>query len=66
MIYIYGYGTQAATEGKMKYMYLTTYASGKKYTLEKLPKFSSGLHYTYINVIKLHMVVKEDTEILTL
>ena len=50
----------------MKYMYLTTYVSGKKYILEKLPKLSTGLHYTYINVIESHMVVKEDTETLTL
>ena len=58
---MYGYDTQSAAEGNKKYMYLTTYVSGKKYTLEKLSKLSSGLHYTYINVIKSHMVVKEDT-----
>ena len=50
-IYLHGYDTQSATEGNMKYMYLTTYISGKKYILEKLSKLSSGLHYTYINVI---------------
>ena len=65
-IYLHGYDAQSATEGNMKYMYPTTYVSGKKYTLEKLPKLSSGLHYTYINLIKSHMIVKEDTETLTL
>jgi len=65
-IYLHGYDTQSATEENMKYMYLTTYVSGKKCILEKLPKLSSGLHYTYINVIESHMVVKEDTETLTL
>ena len=64
-IYLHGYDTQSATEENMKYMYLTTYVSGK-YTLEKLSKLSSGLHYTYINAIESHIVVKEDTEILTL
>ena len=49
----------------MKYMYLTTYISGKKYILEKLSKLYSGLHYTYINVIKSHMVLKEDPQTLT-
>ena len=38
-IYLHGYDTQSATEGNMKYMYLTIYVSGKKYILEKLPKF---------------------------
>ena len=37
-----------------------------RYILEKLSKLSSGLHYTYINVIESHMVVKEDIETLTL
>ena len=52
----------------MKYIHIsiTTYISGKKYILEKLPKLSSGLHYTYINVIESHMVVIEDTQTLTL
>jgi len=49
----------------MKYMYLTTYISENKYILEKLPKLYSGLHYTYINVIKSHIIVKEDTQTLT-
>ena len=65
-IYLHGYDTQSATERNMKYMYLTTYVSGKKYILKKRSKLSSGLHYTYINVIESHMVVKEDTETLTL
>ena len=58
-IYLHGYDAQSATEENMKYMYLTTYISGKKCILEKLPKLSSGLHYTYINVIESHMVVKK-------
>ena len=45
-IYLHGYDTQFATEENMKYMYLITYVSGKKYILEKLPKLFSGLHYT--------------------
>ena len=49
-IYLYRYETQSAIEGNMRYMYLTTYTSGKNCILEKLSKLSSGLHYTYINV----------------
>ena len=60
------FNTQSVTEVNMKYMHLTTYISGKKYILEKLLNLSSGLHYIYINVIKSHMIVKADTEILTL
>ena len=65
-IYLHGYDTQSATKKNMKYMYLTTYISGKKYILEKLSKLFSGLHYTYIDVIQSHMIVKEDTQTLTL
>ena len=65
-IYLHGYDTQSATEENMKYMYLTTYISGKKYILEKLSKLSSGLYYTYINMIESLMVVKKDTQTLTL
>ena len=52
MTYIHGYDTQSTDEENMKYMYLITYISEKKYILEKLPKLSSRLHYTYINVIE--------------
>ena len=65
-IYLHGYDTLSATEENMKYMYLTIYISGKKYILETLRKLSSELHYTYINVIESHMVVKEDPQTLTL
>ena len=58
-IYSHGYDTESVTEGNMKYMYLTTCISGNKCILEKLPMLSIGLHYTYINVIESHMVVKE-------
>ena len=60
------YDTQSATEENIKYMCLTTYISGKKYILKKLPKLFSALHYTYINVIESHMEVKEDPWTLTL
>ena len=65
-IYRHGYDTESATEENMKYMYITTNMLGKKYILEKLPKLSSGLHYTNINAIESHMVVKEDPQTLTL
>ena len=65
-IYLHGYDTQSTTEETMKHMYLTTYISGKKYILEKLPKLSLGLHYTYIDVIQSHIIVKEDIQTLTL
>ena len=32
----------------------------------KLLKLSSGLHYTYINVIESHMIVKKDSQLLTM
>jgi len=58
-IYFYEYDTRSATKENMKYMYLTTNTSGKKFMLEKLSKLSSGLHNTCINVIESHMVVKK-------
>lgn len=57
-IYSHKYDTQSATEGNMKYMYLTTCKSGKINILEKLPMLPTGLHYTYINVIESNMVVQ--------
>ena len=38
-IYLHGYDTQSATKENMKYMYLTTYISGKKYILENYQRF---------------------------
>ena len=46
-------------------MFLTTYTSGKKCIVEKLPKLSSRLQYTCINVIDSHIVVKKDPQTLT-
>ena len=59
-IYLHGYDTQFATEVNIKYMYLTTYTSGKKYKLEKLLNLSSRLQCICINVIESQMVVKDD------
>ena len=40
--YLHEYDTQSSTNQNIKYMYLTTYISRKKYILEKLSKVFSG------------------------
>ena len=57
-IYLHEFDTQSLTEYSIKYMYITSDITGKRYMLEKLPKFPTGLHYIYINVIESYMVVK--------
>ena len=38
---------------------ITKNISGKKYILEKLPVFSSGLYYTIINAIESHAMMNQ-------
>nr|GEV66582.1 uncharacterized protein [Tanacetum cinerariifolium] len=47
-----GYHIETASKGKVEYLHVTNMIMGKKYVLEKLPAFSSGLYYTKINVIE--------------
>ncbi|KAG4205290.1 hypothetical protein ERO13_A04G095084v2 [Gossypium hirsutum] len=39
----------------IKYLYITNVECGKKYVLERLPTFSSSLHYTHISAIESHV-----------
>ena len=47
-----GYHIETTNEGNIEYLYITMMIKDKKYILEKLPSFSSGLYYTYISTIE--------------
>ena len=65
-IYLTGFDTQSATEDGKKYMFTSLEKSGKLKVLKKLPKLSSSLHHTYINVIESHLVTKGNHDDFTL
>ncbi|KAG4208202.1 hypothetical protein ERO13_A03G116652v2 [Gossypium hirsutum] len=50
-----GYHIETMNEKNVEYLYITNVECGKKYVLEGLPAFSSGLYYTHISVIKSHV-----------
>lgn len=50
----------------MKYINVIANVLGKKKTLEKLPKLSSGLYYTDIHETECNLVVKEDPKTMIL
>ncbi|KAB2093270.1 hypothetical protein ES319_A02G085400v1 [Gossypium barbadense] len=50
-----GYHIETMNEKNIKYLYITNVECGKKYLLERLPAFSSGLYYTYISTIESHV-----------
>ena len=54
-----GYHVETTNEGDVEYLYLTKSTSNKKCILEKLPSFSSGLYYTYINTIEINTIVNQ-------
>ena len=54
-VYLNGYDTLTKTIENEKYMLII---DGNR-VLEKLPKFDSNLHYTYMNIVESNMVVKE-------
>ncbi|KAL4562173.1 hypothetical protein LXL04_034367 [Taraxacum kok-saghyz] len=54
-VYLNGYDTLTKTIENEKYMLIID----ENRVLEKLPKFDSNLHYTYMNIVESNMVVKE-------
>ncbi|XP_070039491.1 uncharacterized protein [Nicotiana tomentosiformis] len=55
-----GYHIETTNEGKVEYLYITTIKAEKKYVLEKLPIFSSGLYYTSISIVESHAIVNKE------
>ncbi|KAK8340845.1 hypothetical protein V6Z11_A08G127100 [Gossypium hirsutum] len=53
-----GYHIETMNEKNIEYLYNTNVECGKKYVLERLPTFSSGLYYTHISAIESHVIVK--------
>ncbi|KAG4208650.1 hypothetical protein ERO13_A03G147033v2 [Gossypium hirsutum] len=47
-----GYHIDIMNEKNIEYLYITKFEYGKKYVLEILPGFSSGLYYTHISAIE--------------
>ena len=58
-IYRNGCDIQSVTINGNKYLNIVSCESEKIQVLERLPKLTTGLHYTYIHVIESHMAVKE-------
>ncbi|TYH06032.1 hypothetical protein ES288_A08G126000v1, partial [Gossypium darwinii] len=50
-----GYHIETMNEKNVEYLYITNVEYGKKYILERLPNFSSGLYYTHISAIESHV-----------
>ena len=55
-----GYHIETSNEKDVEYLYITSIVSGNKYILEKLPAYSSGLYYTFINTIESHVVMSKE------
>ncbi|TYJ39995.1 hypothetical protein E1A91_A04G108400v1, partial [Gossypium mustelinum] len=56
-IRINGYHIETINEKNIEYLYITNVECGKKYILERLHAFSSGLYYTHISAIKAHVTI---------
>ena len=54
-----GYHIETMNEKNIEYLYITNVECGKKYILEKLPVFSSGLYYTHISAIEAHVTTNQ-------
>ncbi|KAB2009344.1 hypothetical protein E1A91_D10G164300v1, partial [Gossypium mustelinum] len=46
------YHIEIINEKNIEYLYITNFEREKKYVLERLPSFSSGLYYTHITAIE--------------
>ncbi|TYI94397.1 hypothetical protein E1A91_D02G200900v1 [Gossypium mustelinum] len=58
-IHLNGYHIDTMNEKNIEYLYITNVEYGKKYVLERLPAFSSGLYYTHISVIETHVTTNQ-------
>ncbi|TYJ01433.1 hypothetical protein E1A91_A13G153100v1 [Gossypium mustelinum] len=54
-----GYHIETMNEKNVEYLYITNVECGKKYVLERLPAFSSGLCYTHISAIESHVTTNQ-------
>ena len=55
-----GYHIETTNEKDVEYLYITSIVSEKKHILKKLPAYSSGLYYTFINPIESYMVMNQE------
>ncbi|TYG80371.1 hypothetical protein ES288_D02G210900v1, partial [Gossypium darwinii] len=58
-IHLNGYHIDTMNEKNIEYLYITNVEYGKKYVLERLPAFSSGLYYTHISAIETHVTTNQ-------
>ncbi|KAB2097154.1 hypothetical protein ERO13_A01G145638v2, partial [Gossypium hirsutum] len=58
-IRINGYHIETMNEKNIEYLYITNVECGKKYVLERLSTFSSGLYYTHISAIEAHVITNQ-------
>ncbi|KAB2049362.1 hypothetical protein ERO13_A13G153650v2 [Gossypium hirsutum] len=54
-----GYHIETMNEKNVEYLYITNVECGKKYILERLPAFSSGLYYAHISVIESYVTTNQ-------
>ena len=54
-----GYHIETMNEDNIKYLYITSFISGHKIIMEKLPVFSFGLYQTTIKPIESYVVVNQ-------
>ncbi|TYJ27310.1 hypothetical protein E1A91_A07G177600v1, partial [Gossypium mustelinum] len=53
-----GYHIETMNEKNIEYLYITNVKCGKKYVLDRLAGFSSGLYYTHKTAIESHVTTK--------
>ncbi|KAB2058539.1 hypothetical protein ES319_A11G241300v1 [Gossypium barbadense] len=53
------YHIETMNEKNIEYLYITNVECGKKYVLERLLAFSSGLYYTHISAIESHVTTNQ-------
>ncbi|KAB2074939.1 hypothetical protein ES319_A07G185100v1 [Gossypium barbadense] len=54
-----GYHIETMHKKNIEYLYITKVECGNKYVLEMLLTFSSGLYYTHISAIELHVTTNK-------
>ena len=54
-----GYRIEITYKNDSKYLYITSFVSGGKKIIEKLPTYNFGLYYTFINPVESYMVTNQ-------
>ncbi|TYG98680.1 hypothetical protein ES288_A10G136700v1, partial [Gossypium darwinii] len=54
-----GYHIETMNEKNVEYLYITNVECGKKYILERLTAFSSGLYYAHISAIESYVTTNQ-------